>query len=80
MVGDREFGVAIHESLHRFSRIHVLVAHEPARLVGADRQNGEPQRSVALARAAEISAVAVAGIANKIDSTARRLDHKRRPQ
>ena len=33
----------------------MLVAHEPARLVGADRQDGELERPVALARAAEIA-------------------------
>ncbi len=51
MVSERELGAAIDERLHRLGRVHVLIAHEPARLVGADRQDGELERPVALARA-----------------------------
>ena len=58
----------------------MLVAHEPARLVGADRQDGELERSVALAGAAKQPAVAVAGIGDDIDSSDWRVDHERRPQ
>ena len=43
MVAEREL-CAIDERLHRLSRIHVLIAHEPARLVGPNWQNGEPDR------------------------------------
>ena len=49
MVAEPELCAAIDERLHRLSRIHVLIAHEPARLVGPDWQNGEPEGSVVLA-------------------------------
>src|SRR6202161_1406717 len=41
MVRERKLGAAIARGLHRLRRIHVLLAHEPARLIGADRQDGE---------------------------------------
>src|SRR6266849_9937311 len=37
MVAEPNLGAAIDQCLHRLGRIHVLVAHEPARLVGSDR-------------------------------------------
>ena len=80
VVRERELGAAIDERLHRLGRIHVLVAHEPARLVSPDRQNREPERSMALARLAEMPAVAIAGIGDEIDPPGRRFDHERRPQ
>ena len=57
-----------------------MVAHEPARLVGADRQDREPERAVAVARVAEMMAVAIARIRHVIDAPGRRLDHERGPQ
>src|SRR6266436_4486463 len=54
MVGERDFGAAIDQRLHGLGWVHVLVAHEPARLVGSDRQNSQSDRSVALARSAEM--------------------------
>src|SRR5215813_2375120 len=60
MVAERKLGAAIDQGLHRLGRVHVLVAHEPTRLVGPDRQDGQSQRSVALTCAAEVPAVAVA--------------------
>ena len=54
MMAERKLRAAIDERLHRFGRVHVLVAHEPARLIGADRQDGELEWSVALARVAEM--------------------------
>src|SRR5580704_10846462 len=79
MVRERLIGAAIDKGLHRLRRIHVLVAHEPARLIGADRQNGELERPVALAGAAKQPAGAVAGIADEIDFSEWRVDHERRP-
>jgi hypothetical protein len=58
VMGERSLRSAIDERLHRLGRVHVLIAHEPARLVGADRENGEPERPVTLARAVEVFAVA----------------------
>ena len=71
---------AIGERLHRVFRIHVLVAHEPARLIGADRQDREPQRSVCFGDAAEMASVAITGIADDVEFAGRRLQHKTRPQ
>src|SRR5580700_10482167 len=79
MVRERQLGAAITIGLHRLRRIHVLVAHEPARLVGADRQDGELERSVMLAGAAKQPAGVVAGIADEVDFSDRRVDHERRP-
>src|SRR5580704_5838006 len=53
MVRQRQLGAAIAIGLYRLLRVHVLVAHKPARLVSADRQNGELERPVALAGAAK---------------------------
>ena len=54
--------------------------HEPARLVGADRQDCEAERAIAISRRAEVVPVAIAEIANVIDAARRRLDDKRGPQ
>jgi hypothetical protein len=80
MVAKREFRAAIDESLHRLGGIDVLVAHEPARLVGPDRQNGELELPVTLSRAPKMAAVAVGGIRDAIDAPAGCLDHERRPE
>src|SRR5689334_2350872 len=60
MMRERELGAAVAERLHGLGRIHVLVAHEPARLVGADRQDREPERSVLFLGAAEVMSFAIA--------------------
>jgi len=49
VVRKRNLRPAVDESLHRLGRVHVLVAHEPARFIGPDRQDCELKRSVALA-------------------------------
>src|SRR5262245_44521824 len=46
MVRERELSAAVAERLHGLVGIHVLIAHEPARLVSADRQDREPDRAV----------------------------------
>ena len=79
MMGKRELGAAIREGHHRFLRIHVLVAHEPARLIGSDRQDGEAERAIALARLAEPYAVAIARIGHVIDAAGGRFDDEARP-
>ena len=58
----------------------MLRTHEPARLVGADRQHGEAERAVAFARDTEVAPLAVAGIGHVEDAAGRRLDHEARPQ
>ena len=74
MVAERGFGAAIDECLHRLGRIHVLIAHEPARLIGADRQQSELERAVTFACFAKRAAIAIAGIGNEIDFSSRRFD------
>src|SRR5215813_9846248 len=58
----------------------MLLAHEPAWLIGADRQDREPKRAMAFARAAEVLSVAIAGISHMEDPPGRRLDDEARPQ
>src|SRR6266850_1870978 len=43
---------------HCFFRVHVDVAHEPARLVRADRHQGDIERTVALADGSELGMIA----------------------
>ena len=80
MMGERLRRPAIRERFHRVKRIHVLVLHEPARLIGADRQDREPQWTMRLGDAAEMSAIAVAGIADDVEFADGRFEDKTRPQ
>src|SRR5438132_5060762 len=80
MMAERELRSAIKKCLHRLFWVHVLLTHEPARFVGADRQDGEPERPVPLARRAEMGAFAVARIGNVIDAARWRLNDEGRPQ
>src|SRR5438045_3229124 len=57
---ERAFGAAGLKRPHGLGRVHVLVAHEPARLIGADRQDREPEWAVTVARGAEMMPVAPA--------------------
>ena len=52
MVGERQLGAAVDKRPDRLGRVHVLVLHEPTRLIGADRQDGEPERPMVVARRA----------------------------
>ena len=80
MMRQRLLRAAIGQRLHRVRRVHVLVAHEPARLIGADRQDRQPQRAMGFGDASKMLAVAVAGIADDVEFADRRLQHKTRPQ
>ena len=75
----RLLGPAIGQRLHGIGRIHVLIAHEPARLIGADGQDRQAKRAVRLRDVTEMLAVSIAGIANYVDFARRRLQHKTRP-
>jgi hypothetical protein len=71
--------VAVRE--HRLVRVHVLELHEPARLVGADRQQGEVEaaaRGEARARVGEVGRVA--GVAGEVDVEAGREQRVAAPQ
>ena len=74
MVAECQFGAAIDECLHRLGGIHMLIMHEPVRLVGADRQNGELQRSVALTHFPEIATIPIGRVTDEIDAPAWRFD------
>src|ERR1700722_6977451 len=73
VMAERALGAAIDERLYRLRRVHVLVGHEPARLVCADRQKCELERAVALSCIAEMPAFAVAGIADEINAAGGRF-------
>src|SRR5438132_5690589 len=75
-VGELEGAVMMREGLDRAAigqrlygvvRVHMLVLHEPARLVGADRQDRRAQRAMGLRDTTKMRAVAVAGIADDVD-------------
>ncbi len=72
--------VHVLEDAHRLFRIDVLVAHEPARLVGADRNVREPHRPVLAVQRAKQFAVAVAGIGDVIELARTGLDDEGAPQ
>ena len=80
MMRQRLLGAAIGQRLRGIRRIHVLVLHEPARLIGPDGEDRQPQRAVFLGHAPKMLALAVAGIADDVDFARRRLQHKTRPQ
>ncbi len=56
MMGQRLLRAAIAERFDRVGWVHVLIAHEPARLIGPDRQDREPQRAVRVGDAAKMLA------------------------
>src|SRR3954462_12901102 len=60
VMAERELRTTHLKRLHGLGRIHVHVAHEPARLIGADRQYGEAEGAVAVTCVAEMRAVAIA--------------------
>src|SRR5947207_767555 len=63
----------------RFFGIHVHVAHEPAWLIGTDRQQREVKRSIALADEPELRMKR--GVARKVDApTARAAEREATPQ
>ena len=53
MMRQRGLRAAIGQRFHRVRRIHVLVAHEPARLIGADREGSPAAADHALRQRAE---------------------------
>src|SRR5260370_8279613 len=80
MMRQRLPGAAIGQSLYRIRRIHVLILHEPARLIGADWEDRQPQRTMRVRHATEMPAVAIAGIADDVDFACGSLEDKTRPQ
>jgi hypothetical protein len=60
VAGKSRFGAAIEQRLHGLGGIHMHIPHEPARFIGPDRQDCELEWPVAVPRAMEICAVAIA--------------------
>ena len=79
MMGERLLGAAVGQRHDGIGWVHVLIAHEPARLIGADGQDRQAKRAVRLRDVTEMLAVSIAGIANYVDFARRRLQHKTRP-
>ncbi|MNZ98435.1 hypothetical protein D3C78_1177180 [compost metagenome] len=67
-------------SFHGFRRVLMLAFHEPARLVSTERQVGEAELTVLLARGVIIEALVEAGIAYMVDFTAWRFDDEGGPE
>src|SRR5215207_4306462 len=68
VMAEREFGAAVEQGADGLLWVHVLVLHEPARLVGADRQDHQPERPMPLTRRAKVVPIAITGIADVIDA------------
>src|SRR5215470_954474 len=60
MMRKRKLGAAVAECLDGLVGIHVLLAHEPAWLIGTDGEDREPDRAVLLLDTAEMKPFAVA--------------------
>ena len=58
---------------------HVLVLHEPARFVGSNRQDGEPERPVALVYLSEMAAVPIGRVTHGVNPLGGRFDYERSP-
>src|ERR1700730_2519315 len=80
MMRERLRRAAIGQRFYRVRRVHVLILHEPARLIGTDRQDCEPQWTMRLRDTAKMLAVAIAGIADDVELACGSLQHKTRPQ
>jgi len=80
VVPERLRRAAVLQRLHGFVGVHVAVAHEPARLVGADRQQRQRQARMALAHALEGGAVAKAAVADAVELLGARLQNEACPQ
>jgi hypothetical protein len=68
------------EGFDGLGRVHVLVFHEPARRVGPDGQQRQPQPRMRPGHLAEGVAGAEGRVAHEVNASIRRLDHERRPQ
>ena len=80
MMRQRLLGAAIGQRLDRIRRVHVLILHEPARFIGPNWEDRQPQWAMRLRHATEMLAVAIAGIADDVDLACWGLHDKTRPQ
>ena len=60
MVGERQSAPLSRNACTASAGFMCMVAHEPARLIGADRQDREPERTVPIPGVAEMLSVAIA--------------------
>ena len=65
---------------HRLVGVLVLTLHEPARLVGADRQDGEAKAAMLSGHQPVVAAGMEAGVAGEIDIAGRCLDDEAGPE
>ena len=70
--------VQVAEGAHRFLRVHVHDAHEPARVVGADRHQRDVEGTVARADLGEVGVIAA--VAGEVDAAARRRGGRNPPR
>ena len=78
MCRDAEPGAEIQMGANGLVRVHVLLLHEPARLVGADRQQRHVHDSATTADLRELRAVP--RVAGEIHGSIGRFDHEPAPQ
>ncbi len=55
-------------NLHGFHGIDVLVVHEPAWRIGADRQDGQIWSTAALRYCVEDAAIPIGGVASNVEA------------
>ena len=80
MSGQGPWTSQVVKGTNRLFRVHVIVGHKPAGLIGADRQDGQPEFLEFFAGFPEIIAVAVTAVADKIDGATWGSEDKGRPK
>ncbi len=76
MVADAEGCTAQAEAFDRLFRVLMLRLHEPARLIGADRHDGDADVTVFRPDFAVVLALGIAGVTDMVDLAARGFDDK----
>lgn len=79
METERLFRAQSLEGTDRIVRVHVLLCHKPARLIGPDRQKREIDTAMPCGDAAEDPSVAKGGVAGEVDGPPARFNHEARP-
>src|ERR1700722_3190685 len=77
---NRADGFEVLQDLHGFVGIGVLRTHEPARRIGADRDQSQIGPTDASPHLMEDAPVAIAGVARKISATGTGAQHEARPE
>src|ERR1700722_15978136 len=77
---DRACGFEVLQDLHGFVGIGVLRTHEPARRIGADRDQSQIGATDASPHLMEDVPVAIAGVAREISATTTGAEHEAGPE